>query len=206
MENVLQGLHEDSNVHLDSFQVFCSLYGGHRGLNDFHVLVIPLSFFIASTYPLLLRIKSFDICLYRLVGFLARQDLHNGLDKRLLQLLIDSVKNARQISPIMNFTEHSFFGNCVFKLLEKFANRPCPHVHVILQYGELPLTKLSMHSNWILYFLSAVDYLLTKHAQSARSLDPLVCVALDLLNGGARAGHMLRFGVGRGGQRRRRSC
>ena len=95
----------------------------------------------------------------------------------------------------MNFTEHSFFWNCVFKLLEKFANRPCPHVHVILENGELPLTKLSMHSNWILYFFTAVDYLLTEHTKAARSFDPLVCVALDLLNGGTR--HMVRFQVGR---------
>ena len=46
-----------------------------------------------------------------------------------------------------------------------------------------------MHRNRVLYFLAAVDNLLTEHAKSARSLNPLVCVAFYLLDG--RALHMI---------------
>ena len=103
----------------------------------------------------------------------------------------------------MNFTEHTFLWNRVFELLEEFTYRPCPHVHIVLQDCELPLTKLSMHRNRILYFLSTINDLLTKHTKSTRSLDPLVSVSFDLLNG--RPSNMLRFRVGRGERRGRSS-
>ena len=46
-----------------------------------------------------------------------------------------------------------------------------------------------MHGNGVLYFLAAVNYLLAEHAKSARPLNPLICVALYLLDG--RALHMI---------------
>ena len=63
----MQSLHQNANVHLYSFQVFCSLDILHRRLNNLHVFVIPLSLFVTSTHALFLRIKPFNVLLKCLV-------------------------------------------------------------------------------------------------------------------------------------------
>lgn len=103
----------------------------------------------------------------------------------------------------MNFTEYTFFRIRVFKLLEKFTDRPCPHVHIVLQNRKFSFAKFGMHRNWVLYFLPTIDYLLPEYTKPARSFYPLICVAFDFLDWTAR--NMFGFRVGRG-ERARWRC
>ena len=76
--------------------------------------MIPLSFIISTVDAQFLRIESLDIVLNYLIRLALRQDLHNRLNKWQLELFSDCIEYTRQISPVMNFTQHALFRYGVF--------------------------------------------------------------------------------------------
>ena len=83
----------------------------------------------------------------------------------------------------MDFTNHSVARISISELLKQFCDLPSPHIDIVLHYAKLSLAKLIVKSNWVFNFLSTVNNLLTENSKPTRSLNPLVFVSFDLLDG-----------------------
>ena len=117
-----------------------------------------------------------------LIWFMCHEDLHRRLYKWLLQLFIDSIKQASQITPVVNFAQDAFLWNSIANFLEKLSNGARPHVHVVLEDAELSRAKLLVHCDWVLHALATLYNLLSQDAKAFWLLNPLVGIAFSVLD------------------------
>ena len=141
LEYVLEGPHQYSDLHAHFPEVIRCLDGLHGGLDDFHVLLVPVGLFGPGFDALLFIVEFLDVLSDGWLSLL-RQYLRNDLDEGHLELIRDGFENSLDVSPVMNFADHSFLGHGVLQLLEKLSDRAGPHVEVVVEDVDLSLAEL----------------------------------------------------------------
>ena len=141
LEDVFEGPHQYSDLHAHLPEVIRCLDGLDGGLDDFHVLLVPVGLFGTGFDALLFIVEFLDVLSDGWFSLL-RQYLRNNLNEGMLELIRDGFENSLDVSPVVNFANHSVLGHGVLQLLEKLGDRAGPHVEVVVQDVDLTLAKL----------------------------------------------------------------
>jgi hypothetical protein len=65
------------------------------------------------------------------------QDLDRNLYIGLLYFVVNGLQDAREVTPIVDFSNHPLTWDCVFKAIKQLGNILLPEVYIVLERAQI---------------------------------------------------------------------